>query len=75
MDANDRFHTEAGNEDGGPSTTRPIGLTDAEMFPELSSAFNAVYFCVTPGNQFTKYYREGTYDDCDNSFKMFWREF
>ncbi len=74
MDASGFEHAEAGNEDGGPSTTRPIGLTDAEMFPELSSAFDALYFCVTPANQFRKYYREGTYDDCDKSYNMFWRE-
>jgi len=26
---------------------------------------------MTPGNQFKKYYREGTYDDCDSSQQMF----
>jgi hypothetical protein len=58
-----------------PASARPVGLTDAEMFPELSSAFDALYFCVTPGNQFRKYYREGTYDDCDSAWQMFWRKF
>lgn len=33
--------------------------------PACTSAFDALWFCYSPVNQMKKYYREGTYDDCD----------
>ena len=45
----------------------------AEELPKCSSAFDALYFCMTPGNQFRKYYREGTYDDCESAQNYFYR--
>jgi hypothetical protein len=36
-----------------------------------SSAFDALWFCYSPGNQIKKYYREGTYDNCDIHQRMF----
>jgi hypothetical protein len=33
--------------------------------PACTSAFDALWFCYSPENQMKKYYREGTYDDCD----------
>ena len=33
--------------------------------PACTSAFDALWFCYSPANQMKKYYREGTYDDCE----------
>ena len=47
-----------------------MGDMDNEI-PACTSTFDALYFCMTPGNQFKKYYREGTYDDCEAAQSMF----
>jgi hypothetical protein len=33
--------------------------------PACTSAFDALWFCYSPASQMKKYYREGTYDDCE----------
>lgn len=38
--------------------------TDVNL-PACTSAFDALWFCYSPVNQMKKYYREGTYDDCE----------
>mmetsp|Transcript_23638 Transcript_23638/g.36938 ORF Transcript_23638/g.36938 Transcript_23638/m.36938 type:complete len:155 (-) Transcript_23638:76-540(-) len=48
--------------------TTPSGSDD---LPACTSAFDALWFCYSPGNQFKKYYRDGNYDDCDKFHRMF----
>lgn len=56
-----------------PIPSHSASLQEYEELPKCSSAFDALYFCMTPGNQFKKYYREGTYDDCGDAQDMFFR--
>eukprot|EP00961_Rhodomonas_salina_P275049 3715910-Rhodomonas_salina.2 len=49
------------------------GMGDLETeneLPSCSSSFDAFFFCLSPPSQFKKYYRDGTYADCDHFQKM-----
>ena len=56
----------------GKMTTSSITPNEEErQLLSCTSAFDALWFCYAPGNQFKKYYRDGMYDDCDMHQKMF----
>lgn len=47
---------------------RPTGEDDASSIKDAVScvdAFNAVFFCASPGHQFDRYYKDGGVDGCD----------
>ena len=52
---------------GRPGPAGPAQLAQAGdvNLPACTSAFDALWFCYSPPNQMKKYYREGTYDDCE----------
>mmetsp|Transcript_84698 Transcript_84698/g.226143 ORF Transcript_84698/g.226143 Transcript_84698/m.226143 type:complete len:106 (-) Transcript_84698:119-436(-) len=47
-----------------------MGSEDSQLV-SCSSAFDAMWFCFSPANQFKKYYREGTYDECEVQQRVF----
>jgi hypothetical protein len=59
------FHTMA------EETNKTNNVISESQLLSCSSAFDALWFCYSPGNQIKKYYREGTYDDCDIHQRMF----
>mmetsp|Transcript_9453 Transcript_9453/g.8319 ORF Transcript_9453/g.8319 Transcript_9453/m.8319 type:complete len:83 (+) Transcript_9453:28-276(+) len=49
----------------------PTAEAGGVNLPACTSAFDALWFCYSPVNQMKKYYREGTYDDCDAHSRLF----